>query len=120
MGQVRSLYEIVYVFIFRLSFALSCCVLIIVTFVLLNQIRSVRRCRKGEKLRYNIGIEEFLRWYSDRGQKSIFLRMLNSAQNRISAAGQILKIITSKPLIGLGHANNCCKDKKVFYNSCSL
>jgi hypothetical protein len=85
------LYEIVYVSIFRLSFALSHCVLIAVTFVPLNQISHVRRHRKGEKLIYNIGVEGFLRWYSDRGQKSIFLRMLNSVQNRISAAGQFEK-----------------------------
>jgi hypothetical protein len=89
MGQILSLYEIIYVSIFRLSFALACCVSIAVTFVPLNQIRHVRRHRKGEKLSYNIGIEGFLRWYSDRGQKSIFLRMLSSVQNRISAADQL-------------------------------
>jgi hypothetical protein len=47
--------------------------------------------RKGEKLSYNIGIEGFLIWHSNRGQKSIFLRILNSVQNGISATPPTLK-----------------------------
>jgi hypothetical protein len=80
-----------FVSILLLSFALSCCIPIAVTFIPRNQIWRVRMRRKGEKLIYNIGIECFLGWYSDRGQKFIFLRMLISVQNRISAARQTLK-----------------------------
>jgi hypothetical protein len=42
--------------------------------------------QKYEKLSYDIGIEVFLRLHLNPGEKFRFLRMLNSAQNRILAA----------------------------------
>jgi hypothetical protein len=80
-----------FVSIFLLSFALSCCFPIAVTFVLLNQIKRARMRWKDEKLSYNISIEGVLRWHLYRGKKFIFHRMLNSVQNRISAAQPTLK-----------------------------
>jgi hypothetical protein len=40
---------------------------------------------KDEKVGYNVGIEVFLRWHSNWGQKIKFLRMPNSVHNRILA-----------------------------------
>jgi hypothetical protein len=44
-----------------------------------------------EKFSYNVGIEGFLRLHLMWGQKSRIIRMLNSVQNRISAARPNLK-----------------------------
>jgi hypothetical protein len=42
--------------------------------------------RKAKKVGYDVGIEGFLRWLLNWSQNCRFIRMLNSVQNRISAA----------------------------------
>jgi hypothetical protein len=49
-------------------------------------LRHMGSRRKAEKVGYDVGIEGLLIWYSNWGQKFIFLMTLNSVQNRISAA----------------------------------
>jgi hypothetical protein len=60
--------------------------------------------QKVEKVRYNVGIEGFLRWHLDWGQKSSFLRMLNFIQNRILAARPTSKSLNSQTV---DHMNMC-------------
>jgi hypothetical protein len=116
MEQVLSLYKTVYVSIFLLKSTLLCCFLIPIIFVPLNRV-SVKMRRKYEKVSYNVHIEGFLILHSNWGQKFRFLTMLNFIHNRVLATRLIWKTITPKPLIVSGHANNCWKDEKVFYNS---
>jgi hypothetical protein len=59
-GTISIIVSITYVSIFLLRSTFSCCFPIAVTFVLLNQIRCVRMCHKGEKVSYNFGIEGFM------------------------------------------------------------
>jgi hypothetical protein len=48
-------------------------------------------CWKAAKVSYDVGIKRFLILHSNWGQNFRFLRMLNSVQNRISAALPTLK-----------------------------
>jgi hypothetical protein len=90
-----------------------------VTFDVFIRIRRINSHPRAKKVSYNFGIESFLRWHRNLGIKSRFLRMLHTIQNRNSAAGQLEKGITPKPLIVSGPASNCWKDEKVFYNPCN-
>jgi hypothetical protein len=47
--------------------------------------------QKDEKVSYDVGIECFLRLHLNWSQKSRFLRMRNSVQNKILAARPTLK-----------------------------
>jgi hypothetical protein len=89
-----------------------------VAFVLFIRIRRINSLWKVEKVSYNVDIGSFLRLHSIWGQKLRFHGILDSVQDRISAARSTSKVITPEPLIVFRCASNHWKDEKVFYNYC--
>jgi hypothetical protein len=82
-------------------------------------LRHMGNRQKAEKISYNISMEGFLRWPLNWHQSRRFFRMFNSAQDRIIAADQLSKVITPKPLVVWGRANNHQKDEEVLSNFCN-
>jgi hypothetical protein len=87
MEPLLSCYEILFVFLVHAEISkLMHFILKTITSVLFIRFSHASNCWKAEKVNYDVDIESFLRLHSVWGQNSRFLRLLNSAQNRISAA----------------------------------
>jgi hypothetical protein len=76
---------------FLLKSVLVCHLTMIVTFVVFIEVRCLNSHRKDEKVRYDVGIKGFQILHSNWSQTFRYLRLRNSAQNRISAVWPTLK-----------------------------
>jgi hypothetical protein len=75
--------------------------------------------QKAEKVSYDVGITGFLRLQLNWGSNvQISPDAQFGPEQNFSSPVQIRKVITPKPLIVSGRADNRWKDQKVLYNSC--
>jgi hypothetical protein len=69
-------------------------------------LRDMGSQQKPKKLSYDVGIEGFLIWHSNWGQKFRLLGRSILSRTEFQQPGQLPEVITPKPLISSGHENN--------------
>jgi hypothetical protein len=82
-------------------------------------LRNMGGRQKAEKVSYDVGITGFLRLQLNWGSNvQISPDAQFGPEQNFSSPVQLRKVITPKPLIVSGRADNRWKDQKVLYNSC--